>query len=90
MQAGLDSYEMIRCINYIRSEVAVGKPAEPIIAELASSSTWRSDDKLLQPVLLEDGLLCHDFSDDEEGQGAAAGYVNSKCVAVQPCTSPDA
>ena len=59
-QERLDDLETIRVINYVRQEVAKGnKPAGTLTA---GARPW-DEDKYLQPVLLDDGLLQCDFED---------------------------
>ena len=59
-QERLDDLEIIKAINYIRQEVAKGnKPAGTL---LAGARPW-DEDKYLQPVLPDDGLLQYDFED---------------------------
>ncbi len=73
MQARLDDYSTIRCINFIRSEGAAGRDPRPTLAEAAAAPSqtgqpW-DDDRYLQPVLPEDALLFHDFDDDDDTPG---------------------
>ncbi|KAK9823570.1 hypothetical protein WJX72_003898 [[Myrmecia] bisecta] len=73
IQAHLDDYSTIRCINFIRSEVAAGRDPLPALAEAAGAPgqgarPW-DDDKYLQPVLAEDALLFHDFGDEDTAPG---------------------
>lgn len=65
MQRRLDEYGLIRCINFIRSEVAAGGDPRPQLAAAAEPAPW-ADDRFLQPVLPNDALLMHDFEEEED------------------------
>lgn len=73
MQAALQDYEIICCVNYIRNEVAAGRnPVGALNAAAAASSEQRpwADDRYLQPVLEDDALLFFDYDDDAEAMCA--------------------
>ena len=61
-QVGMDEYEVIKCINFIRSCVSQGQDprSELAGAVCAPEKPWR-DDKYLIPVLPDDALLFHEF-----------------------------
>lgn len=62
MQAKLDDYGVIKCINYIRAVVKQGSdPRSDLAGALGSPEKPWDDDKYLFPVLQNDGLLCHEF-----------------------------
>lgn len=66
MQNKLSDYDTIRCINYIRTEVAAGRlSAETLNDKKASERPWQSD-QYMHPLLPDDPLLFYDF-DDEAG-----------------------
>ena len=63
-QRGLDDLDTIRLINFCRSEVQQGRsPAQQLLASLPGERHWQ-EDRYLQPVLPDDGLLTHDFADE--------------------------
>lgn len=67
---GLDFYQCVRAINYIRKRVSEGAGVEEITAQLTADSPLWADPTLLQPHLEDDALL-FDFEDALE-QAAAA------------------
>ena len=73
LQAALQEYDTIRCVNYIRKEVAAGRdPRSALTAAAAASSELRpwADDRYLQPVLEDDALLFFDYEDNAEAMCA--------------------
>lgn len=64
-QAAFDEIETILCINFIRSQVAVGAEVLPLLTRAVSeeSRPWR-DDRFMQPVLENDAFLLHDWETD--------------------------
>ncbi|CAG9465853.1 unnamed protein product [Pedinophyceae sp. YPF-701] len=61
----LDEYEVIRLVNYIRSEVAAGRDPRPALAAVPAGAAvcaapWGEDEYLI-PVLPEDPLLFADL-----------------------------
>ena len=69
LQAKLDDYGAIRCINYIRAAVKAGRDPRPELAAALSGGAQPWDkDQFLFPVLQDDSLLCHEFG----GPGAPA------------------
>ena len=62
-QRRLDEYGVIRCINFIRSEVAAGRDPRQQLTTAADPPPWASD-QYLQPVLPDDALLMYDFTDE--------------------------
>lgn len=63
-QHALDDYGVLKCINYIRRTVADGTDPLP---SLKQGPEAFADDKYLQPILEDDGLLCHDFTEGQDG-----------------------
>ena len=62
MQAKLDDYGVIKCINYIRAAVKQGSdPRSDLAGALGTRDKPWDGDKHLFPVLQNDGLLCHEF-----------------------------
>ncbi|CAL5225398.1 g8207 [Coccomyxa viridis] len=61
-QVGMDEYEVIRCINYIRTSVSQSRDPRSELAGAVSTpeKPWR-DDKYLIPVLPDDAMLFHEF-----------------------------
>ena len=67
LQARLDDYNTIRCVNYIRLEVAAQRDPLSALAAAAQcggvgSQPWE-DDQYMQPSLGDDALLFHEFDD---------------------------
>ena len=62
VQVGMDEYEVIRCINYIRTSVSQSRDPRSELAGAVSTpeKPWR-DDKYLIPVLPDDAMLFHEF-----------------------------
>ena len=63
IQVGMDEYEVIKCINYIRASVKAGRDPRSELAGAVSTpeKPWQ-DDKYLIPVLPDDAMLFHEFS----------------------------
>ena len=63
IQACMDEYEVIKCINYIRASVKAGRDPRSELAGAVSTpeKPWQ-DDKYLIPVLPDDAMLFHEFS----------------------------
>lgn len=83
-QAGLDEYDVLRVINYIRSRVKSGQDPKPDLeaqlqASASSPAPWTGD-HFLVPVLEEDGLLCYDY-DEYLAEAAANGRTGSNAAA---------
>lgn len=82
VQAKLDDYGVIKCINFIRTEVAGGRDPLPLLAAAkAGQSPWE-DEKYLQPALADDALLFHDYEGDVEVLSGANGCVNAIFAAL--------
>ncbi len=64
MQKSLTDYDTIRCVNFIRSEVAAGKsPLQALLRDnFAAQPPWEKDE-YMRPVLPEDPLLFYDFDE---------------------------
>ena len=60
MQCALNDYGIIKCVNFIRAAVAEDTDPRP---QLDQGPQVFADERYLQPVLEEDALLCHDFSE---------------------------
>lgn len=71
-QAHLDDYNTIRCINYIRSEVAAARDPRPHLAAAVGADPGASGnppwdaDTYMRPVLPEDPLLFHEYDEAEQ------------------------
>eukprot|EP00741_Cyanophora_paradoxa_P006907 tig00001049_g6682.t1 len=67
---GLDEYAVIRIVNYVRRQVAAGRPAAEVVAEIdgagAGGHAAARDDENLKPFLAEDPLLWGLEGDDDE------------------------
>ena len=64
-QNALTDYDIIRCINYIRAEVAEGRsPLHYLLHERKLSDRPWEKDQYMHPVLPEDPMLFHDFDQD--------------------------
>lgn len=73
MQAHMDEYDIIRCINWIRGSVSQGRdPRSDLAGALSTPEKPWSDDKYLIPVLPTDPLLFHDFGYASEPSPCAA------------------
>ena len=73
MQAHMDEYDVIRCINWIRGSVSQGRdPRSDLAGALSTPEKPWSDDKYLIPVLPTDPLLFHDFGFASEPSPCAA------------------
>lgn len=65
-QNKLSDYDTIRCINYIRTEVAAGRHSvEALKGQTSSERPWQQD-QYMHPALLDDPLLFHDFDDEAD------------------------
>ena len=65
IQNELSDYDTIRCINFIRAEVAQGNsPLKVLLARGESADRPWEKDEYMHPVLPEDPLLFHDFDQD--------------------------
>ncbi len=72
-QNGLDEYDIIRVINFVRAEVKAGRdPRDTLAASSSGGARPWADDAYLRPVLEDDALLCYDF---EEVAAAAAAHA---------------
>ncbi len=73
VQCGMDEYEAIQCVNFIRNEVAAGRDALPQLAAAAAAPTrsaehsrpWR-EERYLIPFMQDDALLLYSY-DEAEG-----------------------
>ena len=65
-QVGLDDFQTIMCINFIRSQVAAGVDVLPSLAHVAAGGPrpWQ-DERFMKPVLADDEMLLHDWDDDD-------------------------
>ena len=82
-QMHLDDLGVIQCINYIRSEVAAGRHAVPQLQVAASGGQppW-ANERYLQPVLENDGLLFFDYEEPAASDRQLHCYYqhNSICI----------
>lgn len=61
----MDDYGIIRCVNFIRSEVAAGRDPRSALHSISEQApTWLSDDSYLRPVMQDDALLFYDYDTD--------------------------
>lgn len=86
MQAGLSEYDVIRLVNYIRSEVAAGRDPRPALAQCAAEAStptaldappavpW-ADDDFLRPQLEDDTLLFFQYADEPTYDWGPMGYA---------------
>ncbi len=61
----LDEYDIFRCINWIRRQVAAGRDPLPELlrAEGAAAGEWRGNDDFLTPAMADDALLFYDYEE---------------------------
>ncbi len=65
MQKALTDYDTIRCVNFIRSEVAAGNsPLQALLRDNSAAQRPWEKDEYMHPVLPEDPLLYYDFDED--------------------------
>ncbi len=79
-QVVLQDYDIIRCVNYIRSAVAAGQdPRDALKAAAADGGMQRpwADDRFLRPVLEDDALLYFDYDDTTEAM-CAPGVASAR------------
>ena len=59
----MDEYEVIKCVNFIRTSVKQGRDPRSELAGAVSTpeKPWQ-DDKYLIPVLPDDAMLFHEFA----------------------------
>ena len=69
----MNEYEVIKCINFIRTCVSQGKDPRSELAGAVSTpeKPWR-DDKYLIPVLPDDAMLFHEFGSSVDSPPASA------------------
>ncbi|DBB07799.1 hypothetical protein WJX82_004343 [Trebouxia sp. C0006] len=83
-QKALTDYDTIRCVNFIRSEVAAGNsPLQALLHNSAAQRPWEKDE-YMRPVLPDDPLLFYDFDEDvcpqqDSGAGPSAKEA-SVCI----------
>lgn len=68
-QHTLGDYDVIKCINFIRSRVKAGADPLPLLVQGPSAF---ADDEFLQPILPDDALMFHDFGHDPDLGAAQA------------------
>ena len=86
-QVHMDEYEVIKCINFIRTNVSQGRDPRSELAGAVSTpeKPWK-DDTYLMPVLPDDAMLFHDFGSPMESLPVSSSRsVNLTCR--QCCTS---
>ena len=65
LQNGLSDYDTIRCINFIRTEVAEGRsPLQALLKGKTNIGQPWENDRYMRPVIAEDPLLFYDFDED--------------------------
>ena len=63
-QNDLSDYDTIRCINYIRAQVAAGRfSLETLTGQASTQRPWQ-EDKYMHPFIPGDPLLFYDFDDN--------------------------
>eukprot|EP00877_Chromochloris_zofingiensis_P002928 jgi/Chrzof1/12636/Cz07g01290.t1 len=67
IERDLTDHDIIRCINYIRAEVAAGRDPLPALASATADSYPWVDDEYLIPVIPDDPLVTYDYDEDAEG-----------------------
>lgn len=63
-QNNLSDYDTVRCINYIRAEVAAGRFTVSALSDRTTSGRPWQKDEYMHPTLPQDPLLFYDFDDD--------------------------
>ncbi|KAL4458014.1 hypothetical protein ABPG75_012879 [Micractinium tetrahymenae] len=73
-QLGLDQLGTIRLINYVRTAAAAGEDPLPALAAAAGggAAPWE-DDRYLQPALMDDELMLHDWEEEDETEAGTGG-----------------
>lgn len=90
-QVCLDQLGTIRLINYVRTAAAAGEDPLPALAAAASGAAapWE-DDRYLQPALMDDELMLHDWEEEDEAEaGSASNAVACAAAATDPGAAPD-
>ena len=65
-QNKLSDYDTIRCINYIRTEVAAGRlSVEALNGQISGERPWQQD-QYMHPALPDDPMLFHEFDDEAD------------------------
>ena len=66
-QLGLSMYDTLRLINYIRSKRSMHEDPRDVLegVEAGGPFPW-DDDAYLVPVMENDAMLFHDWTDEEE------------------------
>mmetsp|Transcript_10611 Transcript_10611/g.26766 ORF Transcript_10611/g.26766 Transcript_10611/m.26766 type:complete len:561 (+) Transcript_10611:325-2007(+) len=81
----LSDYECIKCVNFVRATVAAGEDPLPALRKTEGPLPF-ADDRWLQPVLEDDGLMFYDFegaAPSGETSQAPAGSATLPPAAVQ-------
>jgi hypothetical protein len=72
VQLALGDYDIIKLINYVRSEVGAGRDPRPAVnaATAGAPAPW-ADDAYLQPALLDDPLITYvlGMGEDDDATG---------------------
>ncbi|KAA6424424.1 MAG: putative arginine N-methyltransferase 3-like [Trebouxia sp. A1-2] len=80
-QKALTDYDTIRCVNFIRNEVAAGNsPLQALLHDNSAAQRPWEKDEYMHPVLPDDPLLYFDFEEDAcAQQDSDAGPSASTC-----------
>lgn len=61
----MTDYDVIKLVNFVRSEVKSGKDPKLALAPTATERPW-DDDQYLMPVFMDDPLMFFEFEDEDE------------------------
>lgn len=93
-QHGLDDYEIIKIVNYIRSETAAGRDPRPVLDSAPEGgldhAPWAGE-QYLQPVLQDDPLLTFEFGDEDEALHShleQSGRIGERQLDAAGCSQP--
>ena len=92
-QVRMDEYEVIKCINFIRTCVSQGNdPRSELAGALSTPEKPWKDDKYLIPVLPDDAMLFHEFGSSmglPPASASRSGHANCKskacCLSCAKC-----
>ncbi|PRW18336.1 putative arginine N-methyltransferase 3 [Chlorella sorokiniana] len=90
-QHGLDQLGTIRLVNFMRVQAAAGLDPRPALEGTAPGSAaapWL-DDRYLQPAIMDDELLFHDWEGDDEEMAEAAAAQGAGSAAAAAASPPE-